>query len=56
MDEKLLILLGLGAIGYLAATNLNDDSDCDDENEQNHYQQPYQHINNNIKEIMIICL
>jgi len=29
MDEKLLILLGLGAIGYLAATNLNeDDEDC----------------------------
>jgi hypothetical protein len=30
MDEKLLILFGLGAIGYLAATNFNDD---DDENE-----------------------
>ena len=29
MDEKLLILLGLGAIGYLAATTFNDD----DENE-----------------------
>jgi hypothetical protein len=30
MDEKILILLGLGAIGYLTATNFNDD---DDENE-----------------------
>lgn len=31
MDEKLLILLGLGAIGYLAATNFNNDDDNDDD-------------------------
>jgi hypothetical protein len=33
MDEKLLILLGLGAIGYLAATNFNNDDDDNDVNE-----------------------
>ena len=31
MDEKLLILLGLGTIGYLAATNFNNDEEDEDE-------------------------
>jgi hypothetical protein len=34
MDEKMLILLGLGAIGYLALMNINYDDD-DDECEEN---------------------
>ena len=33
MDEKLLILLGLGTIGYLTATNFNDDEDDEDVND-----------------------
>lgn len=33
MDEKLLILLGLGTIGYLTATNFNDEYDDDDVND-----------------------
>ena len=38
MDEKLLILLGLGTIGYLAATNFNCDDDDDDEEDDNEEQ------------------
>lgn len=32
MDEKILILLGLGAIGYLTATSFNDDDENEDNN------------------------
>ena len=40
MDEKLLILLGLGTIGYLTATNFNDDDDDDDDvNDYHHHHQ-----------------
>jgi hypothetical protein len=39
MDEKMLILLGLGAIGYLAATNLNNDDD--DDCHENHHRINY---------------
>jgi len=34
MDEKLLILLGLGTIGYLAATNFNNNDDESDDEQQ----------------------
>jgi hypothetical protein len=34
MDEKLLILLGLGTIGYLAATNFNNNDDDESDDEQ----------------------
>ena len=37
MDEKLLILLGLGTIGYLTATNFNDEYDDDDVNDYHHH-------------------
>ena len=49
MDEKLLILLGLGAIGYLAATNFSEDDETneiqnirtfDNQPQQPIYQQP----------------
>lgn len=45
MDEKLLILLGIGAIGILAATNFNDDDDDDDiEQEQPCHHRNYDNI------------
>jgi len=37
MDEKLLILLGLGAIGYLTATNFNNDDDDEDNEYHPHH-------------------
>ena len=43
MDEKLLILLGLGAIGYLTATNFNDDEN--DEEINDYHQHQHQHHN-----------
>jgi len=55
MDEKLLILFGLGAIGYLAATNFNDDDenevidgDCSRQNinYQNEFYQPTSGMSN----------
>lgn len=46
MDEKMLILLGLGAIGYLAATNLNnDDDDCQEMH--HHYDERFVNPNPN---------
>jgi hypothetical protein len=36
MDEKIFILFGLGAIGYLTATNFNDDEDDEDDYHQHH--------------------
>lgn len=37
MDEKLLILLGLGTIGYLAATNFNNNDDDDESDDEQQY-------------------